>query len=63
MQEQFKVIVQAVTDKWAKVAVDVQAYMVTPYKKDIQLELFGVGWIPYYYTQINGQPLLLQGYY
>jgi hypothetical protein len=25
--------------------------------------LFGVGWIPYYYTQINGQPLLLQGYY
>ncbi len=63
LQEQFKVDVQAVTDKWAKVAVDVQAYMVTPYKKDIQLELFGVGWIPYYYTQINGQPLLLQGYY
>jgi hypothetical protein len=63
LQEQFKVDVQNVTDKWAKVAVDVQAYTVTPYKKDIQLELFGVGWIPYYYAQINGQPLLLQGYY
>ncbi len=63
LQDQFQVDLQAVTDKWAKVAVDIQAYVVTAYKKDIQVELFGVGWIPYYYTQINGQPLLLQGYY
>ena len=63
LQEQFQKDAQAVTDKWAKVATDIQAYTITPYKKDIQVELFGVGWIPYYYTQINGQPLLLQGYY
>ncbi|MBL8157883.1 MAG: hypothetical protein JNM70_27355, partial [Anaerolineae bacterium] len=63
LQQQFQADVQASTDKWAKVAVDVQAYTITPYKKDIQIELFGVGWIPYYFTTINGQPLLLQGYY
>ncbi|MEP6987049.1 MAG: hypothetical protein ABI970_15695, partial [Chloroflexota bacterium] len=63
LQEQFQKDAQAVTDKWAKVATDVQAYTVTPYKKDIQVELFGVGWIPYYYALINGQPLLLQGFY
>ncbi|MBI1277824.1 MAG: DUF87 domain-containing protein [Anaerolineaceae bacterium] len=63
LQKQFQIDAQAVTDKWAKVATDIQAYTVTPYKKDIQVELFGVGWIPYYYVQINGQPILLHGYY
>ncbi|MEZ4669544.1 MAG: DUF87 domain-containing protein [Anaerolineae bacterium] len=62
LQEQFQADVQACTDKWAKVAVDVQPYVISPYKKDIQVSLFGVGWIPYYYTTMNGQPLLLQGY-
>lgn len=63
LQQQFQADVQASTDKWAKVAVDVQPYVISPFKKDIQAGLFGVGWIPYYYTTLNGQPLLLQGYY
>ena len=50
-------------EKWAKVATQAQAYLITPYKKDIQIEMFGIGWIPYYYVQVNGQPLLLQAYY
>jgi hypothetical protein len=25
------------------------------------VELFGIGWIPYYFVEVNGQPLLLPG--
>ncbi len=63
LEQQFNAEIQAVNEKWARVAVEVQPYIITPYKKDIQLELFGIGWVPYYYTAINGNPLLLQAYY
>jgi hypothetical protein len=63
LQQRFQQDIQASTDKWAKVAVEVQPYIITPLKKDIQLELFGIGWIPYYYVELNGQPLLLHAFY
>jgi hypothetical protein len=63
LEQRFQAEVQASTDKWAKIATEVQSYSITPYKKDIQVELYGVGWVPYYYTQINGQPLILHAYY
>ena len=58
----FEAEIQGVNDRWAKVAADVQNYTITPFKKDIQVELFGIGWIPYYFVEVNGQPLLLPGY-
>jgi hypothetical protein len=57
----FEAEIQSVNDRWAKVATDVQDYTITPLKKDIQVELFGIGWIPYYFVEVNGQPLLLPG--
>jgi hypothetical protein len=63
LQQRFQQDIQASTDKWAKVAVEVQPYLITPLKKDIQVELFGIGWIPYYYVELNGQPLLLHAFY
>jgi hypothetical protein len=63
LEGRFQAEVQASTDKWARIATEVQSYSITPYKKDIQVELYGVGWVPYYYTQINGQPLILHAYY
>ncbi|HEX2906176.1 MAG TPA: DUF87 domain-containing protein [Phototrophicaceae bacterium] len=61
VEQKFEAEIKAVNDKWAKVAVEAQEYTITAYKKDIQLELFGVGWIPNYFVTINGQPLLLPG--
>ncbi|HUN09273.1 MAG TPA: DUF87 domain-containing protein [Aggregatilineales bacterium] len=55
--------INAINDKWAKVAAEAVPYVITPFKKDIQVELFGIGWVPYYYVELNGQPLLLPGYY
>jgi ribonucleotide monophosphatase NagD (HAD superfamily) len=61
-QQKFEQEIAAVNDKWAKIAATSQDYVITPYKKDIQVELFGIGWIPYYYAEVNGQALLLPGY-
>jgi hypothetical protein len=62
-QQKFEQEITAINEKWAKIAASSQDYVITPYKKDIQVELFGIGWLPYYYTEVNGQPLLLPGYY
>ncbi len=41
--------------EWAQKAADVSFVTVTPYKKDIYLETFGIGWMPYYQVNINGR--------
>jgi septin family protein len=63
LQQRFNQEIQTVNERWARVAVEIQPYVISPYKKDIQLELFGIGWVPYFYVQLNGQPLLLQAWY
>jgi hypoxanthine phosphoribosyltransferase len=50
---------QAVQEKWANIAADVQELAITPYKKDIHVELFGLGWVPYWDVIINGQTVVL----
>ncbi|MGB2956761.1 MAG: hypothetical protein WBB64_12445, partial [Anaerolineales bacterium] len=40
-----------VEEKWQEVLEEVTEIPVTPYKKDIMVELFGVGWFPYYLYQ------------
>ncbi|WP_287417408.1 DUF87 domain-containing protein [Oceanithermus sp.] len=40
--------VGAIEDRWEELAADVERIPVTPYKKDIALEYFGVAWVPYY---------------
>lgn len=59
LEVQFQEQLRAVNDKWAQIANDIQEHVVTPYKKDIHLEIFGVGWIPYWYMEVNGQQVLL----
>jgi len=63
LQQKFEAEIQAANNRWAKVAAEVVEYTITPFKKDIQIELYGIGWIPYYYAEVNGQPLLLPGNY
>ena len=56
---EYEAAVAAINEKWAKIATTIDDYQVTPYKKDITVELFGIGWIPFWYSVVNGQPLLL----
>lgn len=59
---EFEAQLKAVNDKWARAAADIQEYTVTAFKKDIHIELFGIGWLPHWYIQINNQPLLIPAY-
>jgi hypothetical protein len=58
-RRQFELQLNEINQKWAQAAVDIETHTVTPYKKDIQVELFGVGWEPFWYVVAGGQALLL----
>jgi hypothetical protein len=62
LEAQFEQQLKAVNDKWAKIATDIQDYLIPALKKDIQIELFGIGWLPHWYVEINGQALMLPAY-
>ncbi|MBI1257762.1 MAG: DUF87 domain-containing protein [Chloroflexi bacterium] len=51
--------VRDLNERWAKIATSIEQYQITPYKKDITVDLFGIGWVPFWYAVVNGQPLLL----
>ena len=50
---------RGVNDKWGKVAAEAEEVRISPYKKDIALDLFGVGWIPFWFATLNGQAVML----
>jgi hypothetical protein len=58
-QDEFEAVATQLTDKWERIIASQHQHIVTPYKKDIQPRLFGIGWVPYWYAVINGQAVLL----
>lgn len=62
LEEEYEMQLQSINDNWAKVANDIQEYTITPYKKDIHVELFGIGWIPYWYVAIDNQPVFVSAF-
>ncbi len=62
MQEteaQMRQELERIDRKWREVARAVEEYRITPYKKDIHLSLFGVGWWPHWVLSENGQVILM----
>jgi len=51
-----------VEEKWQEVLEEVTEIPITPYKKDIMVELFGVGWFPYYLCQDQGKQIELAAF-
>ncbi len=58
-QEELREALNAVNAKWAKIAGTIEETKITPFKKDITVQLFGIGWIPVWSVTLNGQPTLL----
>jgi hypothetical protein len=50
---------QQIRNKWKNAARQILEETVTPYKKDIDTVIFGIGWVPYWATQIDGQAVIL----
>ncbi len=59
LRAKFEEEVNALNDKWAAVAVEIESMEITPLKKDISLDLFGVGWQPFWLINAGGQAVLL----
>ncbi|MEO0563271.1 MAG: hypothetical protein AAF125_14275, partial [Chloroflexota bacterium] len=60
LEVQFDQELQQINDRWVAIANTVEDYLVTPYKKDVHIELFGVAWVPSWAVQINGQIVLIE---
>jgi len=59
LQARFEDEIASINDKWARIASKISETRVTPLKKDIHAELFGIGWKPFYYVSINGRGEML----
>lgn len=60
-----KEIVEAleeVNHKWSEIGDDISEIPITPYKKDVLVDLFGVAWTPYHLVEVEGRQIELPGY-
>ena len=55
-------VIEEVNERWEEIASQVSEIQVTPYKKNILVELFGVAWFPHYVVKTGGRILELEGY-
>lgn len=62
LEEQYEAEMQTIDDKWARIAHEIEEHTLSPFKKDIHIELFGVGWIPHYGLQTPAQMILVPAF-
>jgi hypothetical protein len=62
LEDEKKAAIQAVNDKWAEVAGQVSEIPVSPLKKDVLLDFFGVAWMPFHLVKIGDQITELPGF-
>src|SRR5260221_1319155 len=61
-QTELQNALKEVNDKWAQVAMNVEETKLTPFKKDMTLEIYGIGWVPAWYVVLNNQPVTLPAF-
>jgi hypothetical protein len=59
VQAELEQTLQSVQDKWVNVVQQSQEVRITPFKKDITPQIFGIGWVPYWDVSINGTSVIL----
>lgn len=62
LQAEEKEALAEIEERWAEVVEDVDQVPVNPYKKDIDVTLFGVAWLPYHLVEAGGRTLELTGF-
>jgi hypothetical protein len=55
LKEEAQAAFKAIAEKWDTAAPDIREVRVTPKRSDILVELFGVGWIPHWQVEVDGQ--------
>lgn len=62
LEQEYEAKLNETNNRWGQIANAFQEYTISPFKKDIQLTLFGIGWLPYYYLNAGGQPILVSAF-
>ncbi len=62
LEQEYEQKLQEVNDRWGQIANQIEEYVVTPYKKDIHIEIYGIGWVPNWYLTVNGQPIFISAF-
>ena len=62
LQKEEERALEDVIQKWRDIADDMTEIPVTPYKKDILVDLFGVAWMPFHILQVEDEVLELPGF-
>ena len=55
MQTEMNAAITQLEQGWSAKGNDISEITITPLKKDIFVELFGVAWVPYYVVEIEGR--------
>jgi hypothetical protein len=50
---------EGIRERWNKIAQNVEEIPILPYKKDITVGLFGIGWVPYWLVELNDSRFIL----
>lgn len=62
LAEQIEANMAEINDRWGEIAVDISELNITPLKKDVIIDLFGVAWMPYHQVEVDGKTIELPGY-
>jgi hypothetical protein len=59
LEQEYEAKLNEVNNKWGLAANNIEELTITPLKKDIYINIFGVGWLPNYYVNAGGQPIVV----
>jgi hypothetical protein len=63
LAEEMNAEIEALEKDWQDQEKHLESIAVTPYKKDIHIELFGIAWRPYHILKLKDQVIELGAYY
>ena len=55
MQKEMKSAIEQLERDWKSKVNDITEITLTPMKKDIFVELFGIAWVPHYIVDVDGR--------
>jgi hypothetical protein len=62
LEQEYERMLNESNNRWTQIANNIQEHIITPYKKDIYVNIFGIGWVPHYYVNVGGQPIVVPAF-
>jgi hypothetical protein len=62
LEQEYERMLNEANNRWTQIANNIQEHTITPYKKDIYINVYGIGWVPHYYVNVGGQPVVVPAF-